>query len=192
MADKDTTKTDALEAEQNELRLMIQEGVTFDVEVTHYQRKPGLFGIFRKKERVTEKKVFKIKEPTLSTLDRLSALWLQMEIDETKLKEADYLNAAKKLANKEAHRLAEVVAIAVLGEDYYITTEKNGVYKRAEDREALNNLTSLFMHSCKPSDLFTLAVLITNVSNLGDFINSIRLMSATRTSDPTHLIEPQD
>lgn len=192
MAEKDTTKIDALEAEQNELRLMIQEGVTFDVEITHCQRKPGLFGVFRKKERVTEKKVFKIKEPTLSTLDRLSTLWLQMEIDETKLKEADYLNAAKKLANKEAHRLAEVVAIAVLGEDYYITTEKNGVYKRTEDREALNNLTSLFMHSVKPSDLFTLAVLITNVSNLGDFINSIRLMSATRTSDPTHLIEPQD
>lgn len=192
MADKDTTKIEALEAEQNELRLMIQEGVTFDVEVTHYQRKPGFFGAFRKKERVTEKKVFKIKEPTLSTLDRLSALWLQMEIDETKLKEADYLNAAKKLANKEAHRLAEVVAIAVLGEDYYITTEKNGGYKRTEDKEALHNLTSLFMHSVKPSDLFTLAVLITNVSNLGDFINSIRLMSATRTSDPTHLIEPQD
>ncbi len=187
------TKVEALEAEQSELRLMIQEGVTFDVEITHYQRKPGILGFFRKREKVTEKKVFKIAEPTLNTLDRLSALWLQMEIDEAKLQEADYLNAAKKLANKEAHRLAEVVATAVLGEDYYITVaDKGGYYRRTEDRKALENLTSLFQHTVKPSELFTLAVLITNVSNLGDFINSIRLMSATRTSDPTHLIEPQD
>lgn len=192
MADEHS-KTEALEAEQNELRLMIQEGVTFDVEVTHYKRKPGILGFFRKREKVTEKKVFKIAEPTLNTLDRLSALWLQMEIDEAKLKDADYLNAAKKLANKEAHRLAEVVATAVLGEDYYITkVDKGGHYKRTEDRKALDSLTSLFLHTVKPSELFTLAVLITNVSNLGDFINSIRLMSATRTSDPTHLIEPQD
>lgn len=186
-------KAQALEAEQNELRLMIQEGVTFDVEVTHYRRKSGISGFFRKREKVTEKKVFKIAEPTLNTLDRLSALWLQMEIDEAKLQEADYLNAAKKLANKEARRLAEVVATAVLGEDYYIAVaDKGGYFRRTEDRKALESLTSLFLHTVKPSELFTLAVLITNVSNLGDFINSIRLMSATRTSDPTHLIEPQD
>lgn len=195
MAEETTTKTkvEALETEQNELRLMIQEGVTFDVEITHYKRKPGILGWLKKRERITEKKVFKIKEPTLNTLDRLSALWLQMEIDETKLQEADYLNAAKKMARKEAHRLAEVVAIAVLSEDYYITiADKGGYYRRTEDRKALESLTSLFLHTIKPSELFTLAVLITNVSNLGDFINSIRLMSATRTSDPTHLIEQQD
>lgn len=185
-------KLEALEKEQNELRLMIEKGVTFDVEVTHYRRKPGFFGFFRKREKVTEKKVFSIQEPTLSTLDRLSALWLQMEIDETKLQEADYLNAAKKMARKEANRLAEVVATAVLGEDYYTAIDKGGYYQRTENKKKLQRLTSLFLHTIKPSDLFTLAVLITNVSNLGDFINSIRLMSATRTSDPTHLIEPQD
>lgn len=185
-------KLEALEKEQNELRLMIEKGVTFDVEVTHYRRKPGFFGFFRKREKVTEKKVFSIQEPTLSTLDRLSALWLQMEIDETKLQEADYLNAAKKMARKEANRLAEVVATAVLGEDYYTAIDKGGYYQRTENKKELQRLTSLFLHTIKPSDLFTLAVLITNVSNLGDFINSIRLMSATRTSDPTHLIEPQD
>ena len=185
-------KLEALEKEQNELRLMIEKGVTFDVEVTHYRRKPGFFGFFRKREKVTEKKVFSIQEPTLSTLDRLSALWLQMEIDETKLQEADYLNAAKKMARKEANRLAEVVATAVLGEDYYTAIDKGGYYQRTENKKELQRLTSLFLHTIKPSELFTLAVLITNVSNLGDFINSIRLMSATRTSDPTHLIEPQD
>ena len=192
MAEEYESKVQALEAEQNELRLMIKDGITFDIEVTHYRRKPGILGYFRKREKVTEKRVFKIEEPTLNTLDRLSALWLQMEIDETRLQEADYLNAAKKMANKEAKRLAEVVATAVLGEDYYTAIDKGGYFKRTENKQELKRLTSLFLHTVKPSELFTLAVLITNVSNLGDFINSIRLMGATRTSDPTHLIEQQD
>lgn len=192
MAEEYESKIQALEAEQSELRLMIEHGVTFDIEVTHYRRKPGLLGFFRKREKVTETRVFKIEEPTLNTLDRLSALWLQMEIDETKLKDEDYLATAKRMAAKENRKVAEVVATAVLGEDYYINTDRGGWFSRKEDKKALRQLTDTFAHTIKPSELFTLAVLITNVSNLGDFINSIRLMGATRTSDPTHLIEQQD
>ena len=193
MASEDfKNKEESLVAEQDELRLMIQEGVTFDVDVTYMKRKPGFLGFFRKRDKVTEKKVFRIKEPTLSTLDRLSALWLQMDLDEARMQEDDYLKAAKQMAGKQAGRLAEVVAVAVLGEDYYKTVETGGGFRRTEDKAALEKLKMFFMHTVKPSDLFTLAVLITNVSNLGDFINSIRLMSATRTSDPAHLIEPQD
>lgn len=178
------SKLEALNREQAELRKMIGEGVTFDIEVTHYRRKPGFFGFFRRREKITETKVYTIKEPTLSTLDRLSLLWLQMEIDETKLGDDDYLSTAKKLASKEAAKLAEVVAVAVLGEDYYKATFDGTNYRRKEDKEALRNLTALFYHTVKPSDLLTLAIIVTNVSNLGDFVNSIRLMSATRTSDP--------
>jgi len=184
-------KISALEAEQNELRLMIREGVSFDVNLKYKRRKPGFWGFFKKREVVTEKRVFKIEEPTLSTLDRLSAIWVQMEIDEARLTDEDYLRTAKMIANKQARKTAEIVAIAVLGEDYFIATDRGGWFTRKEDKEALRRLTSTFFHSLKPSELFTLAVLITNVSNLGDFINSIRLMSATRTSDPTHLIEQQ-
>ena len=192
MAEEYESKTQALEAEQNELRLMIKDGITFDIEVTHYRRKPGILGYFRKREKVTEKRVFKIEEPTLNTLDRLSALWLQMEIDETRLKDEDYLGTAKRLAAKENKTVAEIVATAVLGEDYYISVDRGGWFSRKEDKATLQRLTDTFRHAIKPSELFTLAVLITNVSNLGDFINSIRLMGATRTSDPTHLIEQQD
>lgn len=185
-------KLDNLTREQGELRQMINEGVTFDIEVTYRKRKPGLFGFFRKREQMKEKRVFRIAEPTLSTLDRLSMLWLEMTIDETKLSDADYLATAKQLANKEAKKLAKVVATAVLGEDYYDVTDKGGYFARKPNEKRLARLTSLFSHSVTPSQLLTLAILITNVSNLGDFINSIRLMSATRTSDPiTNLIEEQ-
>lgn len=186
-------KLEALTREQTELRKMIGEGVTFDVEITHHCRKPGFLGYFRRREKVTETKVYTIKEPTLATLDRLSLLWLRMEIDETKLGDDDYLRTARTLANKEAKQLAEVVATAVLGEDFYIATFDGTTYRRKEDRKALRDLTLLFFHTLKPSELLTLAIIITNVSNLGDFVNSMRLMSATRTSEPgTTRIEQQD
>ena len=177
-------KLEALTREQTELRKMIGEGVTFDVEITHRRRKPGFWGYFRRREKVTETKVYTIQEPTLATLDRLSLLWLQMEIDETKLGDDDYLRTARALASKEAAKLAEVVAVAVLGEDYYIATYDGTTYRRKEDKKALRDLTRLFFHTLKPSELLTLAIIVTNVSNLGDFVNSMRLMSAARTSDP--------
>lgn len=187
-----TNPLEDLSLEQNELRKMIGEGVTFEIELTTLRRKPGFFGYFLKRQRVKEKKTFHIAEPTLNTLDRLSAVWLEMTIDEAKLNDADYMATAKKLANAEARKLAKVIAIAVLGEDYYDVTERGGNYRRKGNEARLKNLTSLFFHSLTPSEFLTLAVIITNVSNLGDFINSMRLMSATRTSDPiSNRIEEQ-
>ena len=55
-------KLEALEREQSELRQMIGEGITFDVEVTYTRRNPGLLGFFRKREKITEKKVFRVQE----------------------------------------------------------------------------------------------------------------------------------
>ena len=189
----DEEKQSKLLQEQQELRRMIGEGVTFDIDVTYHRRKPGFFGRFRKPERITEKQTYTIQEPTLSTLDRLSALWIQMEIDEARLKDDDYLATAKQLAKKEAAKLAEVVAVAVLGEDYFITTFDGTHYHRKEDKARLRELSGHFFHFCKPSELLTLAILITNVSNLGDFVNSMRLMCATRTSEPrTTRIEQPD
>lgn len=186
-------KIEALTREQTELRKMIGEGVNFDVDITYYRRKPGIWGYFKKRDKVKEKKVYTIQEPTLATLDRLSLIWLKMEIDETKLGDDDYLRTARALANKEAKQLAEVVATAVLGEDYYMATFDGTTYRRKEDRKALRDLTRLFFHTLKPSELLTLAIIITNVSNLGDFVNSMRLMSAARTSAPEATrIEPQD
>ncbi len=61
-------KLEKLNREQNELRLLIGQGVTFDVEITHRRRKPGFWGFFRRREEVTETKVYKIEEPTLATV----------------------------------------------------------------------------------------------------------------------------
>ena len=185
-------KIEALQQERSELRRMIGEGITFDIDVKDKRRKRGFLGLFQKREEVTEKRVFKIAEPTLSTLDRLSVMWLDIAIDETKLNSDDYLSTAKQLAAKEAERLAEVVAMAVLGEDYYDVSERGGMFVWKENKERLAELKNLFFHTISPSELLTIAIYITNVSNLGDFTNAIRLTSAARTSEPTHLIDNED
>ena len=51
-----------------------------------------------------------------------------------------------------------------------------------EDRRRLDELTDLFFHAVKPSELFQLTMTINAMCNLGDFIHSIRLMSAARTT----------
>lgn len=185
-------KIEALQQERSELRRMIGEGITFDIDVKYKRRKRGFLGLFQKREEVTEKRVFKIAEPTLSTLDRLSVMWLDIAIDETKLNSDDYLSTAKQLAAKEAERLAEVVAMAVLGEDYYDVSERGAMFVWKENKERLAELKNLFFHTISPSELLTIAIYITNVSNLGDFTNAIRLTSAARTSEPTNLIDNED
>ena len=64
---------------------------------------------------------------------------------------------------------------------------KGGVVHYEEDRRALDDLTNLFFHTIKPSELFRLTMTINAMCNLGDFIHSIRLMSAARTTVPTRI-----
>ena len=53
----------------------------------------------------------------------------------------------------------------------------------------LNELTSLFTRRIKPSRLYQIYILIQTMCNLGDFLNSIRLMSADRTTMPIRIEE---
>lgn len=187
-------KTD-FELEREELNLLVKQGIKFGVTYKVRRRKKGVKGFFQRPEVVTVKEDFEIQEPTLSVLDRLSAIWVEMEVNEDRLTAGgtETLAEAKRIAKDNAARMARIIAIAVLGEDYHVTEVGTGgrIRKYNDDKE-LDRLTALFFHTIKPSKLVGLSEAITSVSNLGDFINSIRLMSATRTSDPmTSLIEQQ-
>lgn len=181
------------EQERSELRRIINDGISFEVEVRTARRPSGIFGRFKRKQISKQKRVFKVSEPTLATLDRLSALWLSIDIDDTQLTNDNYLADARRLAAQHSQTLAEIVATAVLGEDLYDITDRRGVFAYKPNNRKLAELSTTFFHSVKPSDLFKLAILITNACNLADFIASMRLMSATRTSEPMATrIEPQD
>lgn len=180
----------ALEKERNELNALINKGVQFEVEDTEFEVKKRFFGLIKKRVAVKVMRQFKIAEPVLGTLDRLSAEWVEFAIDEAALKSDDGIQRAHALVKEHSLRCAKVVAIAVLGADYLIPQcGKNGVVRYAEDTRRLEELTALFARTIKPSELYQLTVLINAMCNLGDFTNSIRLMSSDRSAMPIRIEE---
>ena len=179
-----------LEQERSELNALINRGVSFEVQDVEVQYKSYLCGLFKKKILVPITRNFVIKEPTLGTLDRLSSEWIEMAIDEETIKGEDGMLQARKMTKKHALRCARVIALAVLGSDYLIPKAGNGgIVRYEEDTKRLEELTRLFARQIKPSELHQLYVLINAMCNLGDFLNSIRLMSADRTTIPIRIEE---
>lgn len=182
-----------LEQEQSELNALINRGVSFEVQDIEVQYKSYLWGLFKKKILVPITRNFVIEEPTLGTLDRLSSEWIEMVIDEETIKGEDGMLQARKMTKKHALRCARVIALAVLGSDYLIPKAGNGgIVRYEEDTKRLEELTKLFARQIKPSELYQLYVLINAMCNLGDFLNSIRLMSADRTTIPIRIEESNE
>lgn len=178
--DKQTTQDPETEKqwEAKELDLLIGEGQTFHLRYTTTERLKGWRGyLLGQTHRVEREETFTLYEPTLATLDRLSRVWLSLSFDEEALQEGGETMwaEAKRLPSENARSLARVVAIAVLGEAY-----------TAPEAERLE---ALFFQALKPSQLLSIAHQMTSLCNLGDFIASIRLMSATRTTQKTDRVE---
>ncbi|MEG2157013.1 MAG: hypothetical protein RRY07_04405 [Bacteroidaceae bacterium] len=187
MNEGNTNEKTLIDIEREELNLLVKRGVKFDVTYKIRRRKKGFRKFFQKKETIIVNEVYEIHEPTLSVLDQLSAVWVEMGIDEDSLNAGgtSTLVEAKQIAHENARRMARIIAIAVLGEDYNMTEVGiKGRIKSYQDDKELDRLTALFMHTIKPSKLVGLANTVTNVSNLGDFIGSMRLMSGARTTQP--------
>ncbi len=181
-------KTD-LEKEKAELNVMIQKGFEFQVKDVEVVTTKRFFGLIRKRTFAEVTRTFRIEEPTLSTLDRLSSEWIELAIDEKAMKSDDAMIVARTMAHKHSIRCARIVAIAVLGVDRLKRSTKAGFPHWVEDTEKLNELTDLFARTIKPSRLHQFAVLVNAMSNLGDFMNSIRLMSTDRTAMPIRIEE---
>ena len=179
-----------LEQEQSELNALINRGVSFEVQDIEVQYKSYLWGLFKKKILVPITRNFVIEEPTLGTRDRISSEWIEMAIEEETIKGEDGMLQARKMTKKHALRCARVIALAVLGSDLLIPkVSKGGFVRYEEDTKRLEELTRLFARQIKPSELYQLYVLINAMCNLGDFLNSIRLMSADRTTIPIRIEE---
>jgi hypothetical protein len=187
---EENTEKTSMEMEQSELNLLIGQGIKFSIAIKAVKRKKS-FRIFgRSKPEIEEKTLtFEIHEPTLDTLDRISEISLKMAVSEEELKGNDFLGRAKRLAKENARNLARIIAVAVLGEDYYETeithiSATSVKIKRHKQDERLNSLSDLFFHTVTPSKLAELATVITSVSNLADFLASMRLLSDARTAIP--------
>lgn len=186
------TEDQKISAEKNELNMLISKGVSFEVETTVYVRQPGILGYLKKRIKKSEKQKFVIQEPTLSTLDRISAEQIELRIDESIMSSESGVSQAKKMTNEYGRKLARILALIVLGQDYIIAKQNGSVVKYQYDDKRLNELTELFFSHIKPSKLLQLAVMVNTMSNLGDFMNSIRLLSANRTTMPIRIEEKQE
>lgn len=174
-------------SEKDELNLLINQGMSFSLERTTYKRRKGFIGRFLRPKAIKTTERYRIEEPTLSTLDRIASEQLELAIDENVMSSLDGVCEARKMSHAHARRMAKIVAYAVLGQDYIITEMVGSRIKYRKDDKKLEELTDIFYHNIKPSKLFTMVSMINTMSNLGDFTNSIRLMSASRTTMPIRI-----
>ncbi|MDR1652488.1 MAG: hypothetical protein LBS01_02330 [Prevotellaceae bacterium] len=166
------------EMEKEEARLLIGQGKDFKVTYTLLEKQKGIVGFFKKPVTKNVTEIFNIKEPTLGTLDRVSLVLIDdMPIDEAKFKgnEFETIANARKIVVANAKKLAKVIAIVAIGDKFNFS----GNYEKE-----IKRVSELFYYAIKPSDLLKLATFITSTENLKDFINSIRLMSGARTTQP--------
>lgn len=168
-----------VEAEKKEIRLLISNGISFTVDyvesITVRIPRFSFCKLLKKKVTTNEPKQreFVIKEPTLYTLDRLSAEYIEMVVDEEKIREAPR-QQARIYFQEHNKRMAKVVAIAVLGNEW-------------DNADKLSELTEFFFRWLKNSSLVELVQVIDLTNNLADFINSIRLLSSARTTIPNRV-----
>lgn len=170
-----------IQSEKQELDLLLDKGINIEVEQEITKR-----SFFWKKTVETKKLVFTIYEPTLSTLDRIASEQIDLVIDENVINSEVGMQEAKRLVPKHCRRMAKILALSILGNEYVIQKD-NGKYIKNEKR--LKELTELLFNNITPSKLFKYFVLVNTMSNIGDFINSIRLMSAARTTMPNRVEE---
>ncbi len=184
-----TDEKKKLEQERDELNALIGKGVSFDVKDTEFEVQKKFFGLVRRHIPHEVTRTFKIEVMTLATLDRISAETIEMAIDESIMKSDDSMQRARGLAHKHSIRCARIIAIAALGEDRLIPVHGKGGTRWVENTKRLEELTSLFARKIKPSVLYKLYVLVNAMCNLGDFMNSIRLMQQERTTMPIRIEE---
>lgn len=157
---------DALQAEMNEGDLLIDRGFFFEVP------KKSILKWFSKKKT----RRFVIQQPYGGALDMMSRIFLDIEFDESAIKE-NPLTETKRLST-HGRKLAQSIAIAVL-EDKWKIKLFSGL------------LTTYFFWRIKPDNLLSIIIGLTQISNLSDFTNSIRLASRIRTTTPRLIEEKQ-
>lgn len=180
-----------LELEKKELESLTGQGIPFQVRSRVKVPVKGIGRYFGRKEIVDRIDDFEIKPPTLAVMDRLSLISIDLEVDDQKISEGENtFELVKGYVAGNADRLAEYVAVATLGEDYYVREQTlSGRMREYEDKEALQDLTKFFKTWLTPQELLTITKGIIVSMSFADFMHSMRLMKGTRTAKKKDPIE---
>lgn len=176
-----------MDKEKNILDTLINKGYSFKITQPVIHTTESFFGIIKRHTVSTEAVEYVIKEPTLDVLDRMSAEWVEMDEDLEGIDEnTQTIKNSRYLVTKHAYRLAKCIAIATIGRDYWIPVAGSSIrYK--EDTEKLKTLSDLFFKTISPSNLYKINIMLQGLSNLGDFMMSIRLTELQRTTAPNRV-----
>lgn len=166
----ETPPADLLERliqERSQQAVLLEKGLTFTTPIRSLLRYVSKNG----------QRTWLLKQPYLGTLDYLSAEYIDMDLSEARIKE-EALPEARRLVHHNARRMARIVAIAWLNDRWGI--------------KLLTGVVSTYLRwRLTPQTLYQLALIIQELSNHMDFINSIRLMAvATRTTTPVLMEQP--
>lgn len=156
---------DPLSAERNELNILNGEGTQFKTPKRSILRFLG----------GSPHRTWTIHRPFGGTLNALSREFVEMDYSEDQLRE-NIVEEGKRLIAHNAHRMGRVVAIAVLRDKWAI-------------RLLLPFVADYFLWRISPAILREVAEAIFGMTDMQNFILSIRLMSTKRTTTPPARIE---
>lgn len=177
------------ELEFNELIKLIGEGFSFKITYTINEKKWWQF--WKKNNLKTVEEDFKIKELTLGILDRISLESVELKEEDEQSVDSNYI---KTYSRKHYKRVARIIAIAVLGKNAeYLQKNAFGDYDLVLNEIEIKRLSTKILSVLTPSDISKLLDIIDIESNLGDFINSTRkLTAAKKKTIMTDLVEQKE
>ncbi len=112
-----------------------------------------------------------IKQPPAATLLKISQVYLQMNIDEEKLKHGQAFRESYQLVSDNIKPACKIIAMAILRK-----TVRRMILTRIMSWYLLQNITS--------ADMYRLLSIVVVTNNTADFIGSIRLIQTLRMMKP--------
>lgn len=170
--------------EKTEVSLLLDKGYQYRL---RYQIPPK--GIYKWLNAPTKTavRILEFKQPTLAVLDLVTERYLALEITEPgkDAQTSAHIQSAVKTAADNAAAMAEIIAIFALGEDCFKFDGRHYEY----DVKKVRDLAALVFHNVTPEEMKTIITATTALANLPDFLNSIRLTGASRTTMAANLVE---
>jgi len=124
------------------------------------------------------KRKFTISQSYLGTIFTISHIAITMGIDEEKIKD-NPIGESRDIAVSHAKKMARIVAIAILNNKWKI-------------RLFESVLANFLFWKLTPGELRNISETVMTLNNMGDFMNSIRLISGRRMTEPKKNLSPGD
>lgn len=160
---------------RREITKLINNGFPITLSKTYVERKKGLLGFFSKPKKKTKEVTYIIKELTFNIIDLIALESQGLILKNYEGKEGLAFNNS--ISRNDIKIMSKVIALAIMGTDYEykVITGKREKYIR--DEKGLKKIQNHLSQNLHPSDLFGILNLIDIHSNLGDFTNSIGLIT---------------